>query len=206
MAQWSACQTHDLVVVCSIPHWGNFLSGIFSPLTSREACKKSSQLSSVFLPLTSREACKKSSPWLWKEKLCLYWCEKARKHTCVICRHNVSISSNISLLLELSPKVSWPFSTQTWLLTSLKKKAFENIVGKEENAGNKHFLLFPQCFLLFPKQISIFESELLSSANALNLDKSEILLFGKELMNRIPLRGPQQHLAKKLHQNEIHCI
>ena len=24
---------------------------------------------------------------------------------------------------------------------------FENIVGKGENAGNQHFLLFPQCFL-----------------------------------------------------------
>ena len=27
-------------------------------------------LSGVFLPLTSAEACKKSSRWLWKEKLC----------------------------------------------------------------------------------------------------------------------------------------
>ena len=34
---------------------------------------------------------------------------------------------------------------------------FENIVGKEENAGNQHFLLFPQRFLLFSKQISTFE-------------------------------------------------
>ena len=25
----------------------------------------------------------------------------------------------------------------------------ENIVGKEENAGNQHFLLFPQCFLSY---------------------------------------------------------
>ena len=25
--------------------------------------------------------------------------------------------------------------------------AFDNIVGKEENAGNQHFLLFPQCSL-----------------------------------------------------------
>ena len=25
-------------------------------------------------------------------------------------------------------------------------QAFENIVGKEENAGNQHFLFFPQCF------------------------------------------------------------
>ena len=39
---------------------------------------------------------------------------------------------------------------------TLRKKPFENIVGKGENAGNQHFLLFPQCFLSFPKQISIF--------------------------------------------------
>ena len=37
--------------------------------------------------------------------------------------------------------------------TNLEKRAFEkNIVGKGENAGNQHFLLFPQCFLAFPKQ------------------------------------------------------
>ena len=34
-----------------------------------------------------------------------------------------------------------------------EKKPFENIVGKGENAGNLHFLLFPQCFLLIPKTI-----------------------------------------------------
>ena len=28
-----------------------------------------------------------------------------------------------------------------------EEKAFENIVGKGENAGNQHFLLFPQSFL-----------------------------------------------------------
>ena len=28
------------------------------------------------------------------------------------------------------------------------KKTFENIVEKGENAGNQHFLLLPQCFLL----------------------------------------------------------
>ena len=38
-----------------------------------------------------------------------------------------------------------------------KKKAFENIVGKEENADNQHFLLFPQFFVPFPKRISSFE-------------------------------------------------
>ena len=29
-------------------------------------------------------------------------------------------------------------------------------MGKGENAGNQHFLLSPQCFLPFPKQISAF--------------------------------------------------
>ena len=33
---------------------------------------------------------------------------------------------------------------------SLKRKSFENIVGKGENAGDQHFLLFPQCLLPIP--------------------------------------------------------
>ena len=41
------------------------------------------------------------------------------------------------------------------LTTTLKKKAFENIVGKGENAGNQHFPLFQECFLPVPRQISI---------------------------------------------------
>ena len=52
------------------------------------------------------------------------------------------------------------FTTQSRLLTTLRMKAFENIVGKEENAGNPHFPLFPQCVLLFPTKISIFEIHL----------------------------------------------
>ena len=50
--------------------------------------------------------------------------------------------------------------TQSRLLAPVKKKPFENIVRKGGNAGNQHFLLFPQCFLLFPTQIAIFESGL----------------------------------------------
>ena len=60
-------------------------------------------------------------------------------------------------------------------------KPFKNIVEKGENAGNQHFLLFPQCFLPVPKQISIFQSFILSSANAFNLDPFLNLLFGKGL-------------------------
>ena len=33
------------------------------------------------------------------------------------------------------------------LLTTLCKKAYENIVEKEENACNQHYLQFQQCFL-----------------------------------------------------------
>ena len=37
----------------------------------------------------------------------------------------------------------------TPLNISLGKKAFENILETGENAVNQHFLLFPNCFLLF---------------------------------------------------------
>ena len=41
-------------------------------------------------------------------------------------------------------------------------------MGKEENAGHQHFLLFPQCFLPFKRWISLIEPHL-SSAKAFNL-------------------------------------
>ena len=37
-----------------------------------------------------------------------------------------------------------------------QQTAFENIVGKEESACYKQFLLFPQCFLLNQKIVSPF--------------------------------------------------
>ena len=54
-------------------------------------------------------------------------------------------------------------------LTSLKKKPFENIVGKGENAGNHHFLLFPQCFLPTPKRISVFKLHLFCHLQMLSI-------------------------------------
>ena len=41
-----------------------------------------------------------------------------------------------------------------------KKVDLENIVGKRENAGYQHFLLFPQLFLPLQREISIFQSHL----------------------------------------------
>ena len=37
-------------------------------------------------------------------------------------------------------------TTQSPLLRTLREQTFENIMEKGENAGNQHFLLFPQCF------------------------------------------------------------
>ena len=61
-------------------------------------------------------------------------------------------------------------------------KPFEKIERKGENAGNQHYLLFPQCFIPIPKRISVFELRLLVvSANASNLDQSKNVPFGREL-------------------------
>ena len=38
-----------------------------------------------------------------------------------------------------------------------EKTDFENIVGKGEKASNKHFLLFPQCFLSSQSEKSSFQ-------------------------------------------------
>ena len=63
-------------------------------------------------------------------------------------------------------------------LIPTRKKAFEDILGREENAGN---LLFP-CFLPLPKGDSIFQPHLfLWSANVFNLNQSKVLSFGTAL-------------------------
>ena len=55
-----------------------------------------------------------------------------------------------------------------------KKEAFENIMGKGENAGNEHFFPFPTMFSIRPKtEIIISATFNLSSAYALNLVQSE---------------------------------
>ena len=56
-----------------------------------------------------------------------------------------------------------------------EKKYLKKIVGKGENAGNQHFLLFPTIFSTLPKfQYLII---ILLPANAFNLDWCKILLF-----------------------------
>ena len=71
------------------------------------------------------------------------------------------------------------FTTQSRLLTTLKK-ALENMVGKRENAGYQHFLLFPVFSSLSKREILISATFNLSSANAF-LQMPKMLSFGKEL-------------------------
>ena len=49
------------------------------------------------------------------------------------------------LLLKTALNIIQSIS-QTQVLTTLTKKAFETIEGKGENAGKQHFLLSEQCF------------------------------------------------------------
>ena len=89
----------------------------------------------------------------------------------VVCRKSLSLEES---KIWYSVKVK-PFVTHSRLLTTLTKKAFENIVGKEGNAGNQHFLLSPQSFLPYQGQIKIFERySILLTGNAFILVGSSI--------------------------------
>ena len=50
---------------------------------------------------------------------------------------------------------------------TLKRKNSESIVRKGENAGNQHFLLFPQCFL--PYQKSSYDPQLFCRLQMLSI-------------------------------------
>ena len=39
-----------------------------------------------------------------------------------------------------------------------QKSLLKKILGKEENAGDQHFLLFPQCFLYYERQLNILSN------------------------------------------------
>ena len=62
------------------------------------------------------------------------------------------------------------------------RKPFENIVGKGENTGNQHFLIFSTMFsTLSKREIGILATLNLSSANAFNLVRAIFFSFGKDL-------------------------
>ena len=66
-------------------------------------------------------------------------------------------------------------------LTAMRTKFFKNIVGKGENAGNQHFLLFLHCFLSNKRQTIISAKLNLLSANALTLVQFKNMPLGTQL-------------------------
>ena len=84
-------------------------------------------LSGVFSPLTSAKACEKCSRWLWKEKLCYYWCKKARKHVCVIDRHDITLAIKVAL----NPNTTTTFHTWSNFLSELYFKVLRNLPPSE---------------------------------------------------------------------------
>ena len=82
-------------------------------------------------------------------------------------------------------------------MTTLRKKPLENLVGKGENAGNQHFLLFPQCFLLFTKQVLNLPSLYFVVCKYFQFGQ-DILLFGNELSNKTP---SSIHLRRDANKN-----
>ena len=70
-----------------------------------------------------------------------------------------------------------------------EKEGLENTVGKRENAGYQHFLLFPQLFLPLHRQISIFQSCLLLRQPAQIKDQASLIIFhlyGNHCINPFP--------------------
>ena len=86
----------------------------------------------------------------------------------------------------------------------MRKRPFQNIMGKGESAGNQHFLLSPTMFSTLPRtSLNFWVAFILSSANAFKLDKSKNFSFGKELTQNLCLRAAclvDKELCMKLFQ------
>ena len=68
--------------------------------------------------------------------------EKEKEQCCTWCSKCKMFISDQSMYCPFNPLPHNPEFNMPG------KKAFENIPGKAENAGNQHFLLFSRCFLL----------------------------------------------------------
>ena len=62
---------------------------------------------------------------------------------------------------------------------------FKTFGEKVEHASYQHFLLFPKMFFTIPRtNLNFLVTFILLSASALNLNKSKIFSFGKELISQ----------------------
>ena len=84
VAQWWGCRTWTWWFWVRDPVEANFLSGVFSPLVSAEACQKSSE-------------------WLWKES-CVSTGVRKPGNMCVTVRHDMTLAVKIALNLNTKTK------------------------------------------------------------------------------------------------------
>ena len=94
-------------------------------------------------------------------------------------RRNLLLGKGLRLTFTVWKWVN-PFPSKPWFLcVCMHYESFENTVGKGEIAGNKKFILFPQCFLTHLENFLPFSSNLkLSSANSSSLEKSKTCRLG----------------------------
>ena len=93
--------------------------------------------------------------------------------------YHITFEKKKNLLQDCDIKTNLLFMSKNAVLVTLyhtvptfndpEIEAFGNIVEKGENAGNQHFLLFPQCFLPFSGQISIFQPILFCCLQVLSI-------------------------------------
>ena len=88
--------------------------------------------------------------------------------------------------IDHSLRFIWYWQTLCEILGSCKSKdkfCYKFFTKESLVLTNQHFLLFLQYFLIFPKQVSTFESQgfFPPSANVNNLGHSKIFLFIEEL-------------------------
>ena len=79
-------------------------------------------------------------------------------YTSCITTHNYAQSRSLQFYRFTQSSLVTLFTAQSQLLTILRKRGFENIVARAENAGKQHFL-FPQCFLRYEGHISCFKKD-----------------------------------------------
>ena len=80
----------------------------------------------------------------WKE-YCMDRCTGHCEVTEIMFKMALNSMRSINLFAVFKSK---PFLKQFHVFTALTNRPSENIVGKDENPGNQHFLLFPQSSLL----------------------------------------------------------
>ena len=161
VAQWWACRTHDFVVV-------NLIQGmrrLFFP---------------VYFRLSRLQKYVRKVVGGFGKKSCVSTgVRKPGNTTSVADRHDMTLAVKVALNPQYN-QYNQPQSTANlyWIKTRLSTLIFqyhstlyqtiptfhdrgEEAIWKHrekkgKNAGNQHFLLFRQCFLPFPKQISFF--------------------------------------------------